>query len=86
MRDAKPYWTKHPAYVEHWLLASVDHESGKWEMFCVDYKSMQNYAGGKRVEFYWSGDNQWDLEWTPVTNPKEMLEQFIDHWLDEDAH
>jgi len=82
MRDAKPYWKNHPVYLEHFPLATLNHESGKWEMFCVDYKPSLNYTGGKYFEFYWNGDHQNDLDWTPVSNPQEMLAQFIENWLE----
>lgn len=85
MRDRKPYWKDHPAYVEHWLLAKTDHKSGKWEMFCVDYRTDHiDYQGGKCVEFYWNGDFQETFAWSPVTNPAEMLDQFIESWLEDE--
>ena len=84
MRDRLPYWKDHPVYMEHFPLATLNHESGKWEMFCVDYKPGHiDYHGGKFVEFYWCGDHQESFDWDPVTNPKQMLEQFVDFWLDE---
>lgn len=88
MRDAKPYWNKpnreagDPVYLEHFPLAEVKHDSGKWEMFCVDYKPDVHHTGGKFTEFYWNGDLQETFEWVPVTNPREMLEQFVEHWLE----
>lgn len=89
-RDGKPYWNKpnrdagDPIYVEHWLLAEHDSkETGKWEMFCVDYKRDIHHEGGKYLEFYWEGDFQETFPFEPVTNYKDQLLQFIDFWMDE---
>ena len=86
MTDRKPYWKDHPAYVAHEPLAALDHESGRWEAFCVNYRTgHQLYEGGTFLEFYWNGDHQESFPYTAVSNPKEQLEQFIDFWLDEAA-
>lgn len=85
MRDRKPYWKDHPAYHEHFHLFTLAHESGTWEMFCVDYMPGLDYAGGKHTEFYWNGDFQESFPFTISTQAgyREQLEQFIDFWLDE---
>jgi len=86
MNTRKPYWEKHPQYRHHYPLAEINHESGKWELFRVVYEPSLDYVGGDYHEIYWQGDLQHDdkLEMGErVTNPKEMLEQFIDFWLDE---
>lgn len=82
MRDAKPYWTKHPAYLEHWPFATCAHESGNWEAFVVDYKRTLDYSGGKFIEFYWNGDHQESISYSPMSNPSECLGQFIEMWLE----
>jgi hypothetical protein len=85
MNTREPYWKKHEAYCAHYPLAEIQHESGKWELYRVTYKPTQNYDGGDFHEIYWQGDLQMDQNCMGefVTNPKEMLEQFIDFWLDE---
>lgn len=84
MHNREPYWIKHPAYCAHYPLAEIQHESGKWELFRVTYKPTLDYSGGDFHEIYWQGDLQADSkEHGFVTNPREMLEQFVDHWLDE---
>jgi len=90
-RDAKPYWIRGRTsdggaarYIEHWLLAEHDsEETGKWEMFCVDYKPDIHHEGGKWLEFYWEGDFQETIPYVPVTNAKFQLMQFIEFWMDE---
>lgn len=84
MNTRKPYWEQHPQYRHHYPLAEIQHESGKWELFRVVYEPGLNYQGGDYHEFYWEGDFQLDMPAKEfVTNPREMLEQFIDFWLDE---
>lgn len=96
MRDGKPYWTNEntnrarasgaPQYVEHWLLAERgSEETGKWEMFCVDYKPDADHEGGKFVEFYWEGDFQETFPFQIGTKDfyKEQLDQFIEFWMGE---
>lgn len=96
MRDGKPYWTGEktnrarrdegaPHYLEHFLLAETNHASGKWEMYCVDYKPDQLHEGGKFVEFYWDGDFQETFPFSIGTREfyKEQLDQFIEFWTDE---
>ena len=86
MHNKEPYWKDHPAYCAHYPLATINHESGKWELFRVTYKPCLDYTGGDYNEIYWNGDLQADGNEPGssfVTNPKEMLQQFIDFWLDE---
>lgn len=85
MNNREPYWQKHPQYRHHYPLAAIQHESGKWELFRVVYEPSQLYEGGDFHEIYWEGDLQVDMKESGgvITNPKEMLEQFIDFWLDE---
>lgn len=91
MRDAKPYWNKpnraagDPVYLEHFPLAETAHESGKWEMFCVDYKPDIHHTGGKFTEYYWNGDFQESFPFEIMTKAgyKEQLDQFIEFWTDE---
>lgn len=85
MNNREPYWKNHEAYCAHYPLATIQHEeSGKWELFRVTYKPTQNYEGGDFDEIYWQGDLQADMKCgigEHITNPKEMLQQFIDFWL-----
>lgn len=76
-----PYWTDHPAYQEHWPFATMAHESGSWEAFVVDYKRTDDYSGGKFIEFYWDGDHQESVSYSPIVNPAQCLAQFVDYWL-----